>query len=120
MLKIVFVTGKMTTFSFILLHIGSLMTELSCCNFWTYFYFVYLGSMLSDDSRQFWFLLESKYSVGEYIILYVTKLSCCHVCGPGCNSFCTRVFVMISYITNTSLVLFTRLCFDYVRNMLIQ
>ena len=35
-------------------------------------------SMLSDDSRQFWwFLLESRYSVGEYIILYVTKLSCC-------------------------------------------
>ena len=25
--------------------------------------------------------------------------------GTGCNSFCTRVFVMISYITNTSLVL---------------
>ena len=39
-------------------------------------------------------------------ILYFMLRNLAAVCGStGCNSFCTRVFVMISYITNTSLVL---------------
>ena len=53
-------------------------------------------------------------------ILYFMLRNLAAVCGStGCNSFCTRVFVMISK-RNKYKPCTTRLCFDYVRIMLIQ